>query len=192
MVVLFTREEKHECWGSCLITTDALLDLSESFSFPFPSTFFMALKFPQQQTVTSILNSLIFLGMKEACKSFEHTQPWKFSLVIQGECFGFLSELPFKNSWWIELVFRATVGFCWRGLVKLPQGCQTRGNTWICCLGKVTRIERSFQCEATLASPSFPPWTVFSASAFQPHWPHFCAWKRLCFLLPQDLCSCAP
>lgn len=43
-VVLITREERHrvkrhECWGSCLNTTDTLLELSKSFSVPFPSTF---------------------------------------------------------------------------------------------------------------------------------------------------------
>lgn len=115
---------RYECWGPCLLTAGANLTLSESFFVPFLPPFCMALKFPQQQMMTSILNSLIFLGMKEACKSFDYIHsPGTSHWWIKEIAFSFLSEPPFKSSWWIGLVFRAMVGFCWRGLVKLPQRC---------------------------------------------------------------------
>lgn len=149
--------KRHECWGSCLITTDALLELSESFSVSFLPPFCTALKFPQQRAMASILNSLIFLGMKEACKSFEHAQPWKFSLVIQGECFGFLSELPLKiageSDWFSGQLWDFAEGACETN----PRMPDKREPMNLLPQESDEKRERSFQREATLASPSFPP-----------------------------------
>ena len=66
----------------------------------------------------SILNSLIFLGTKESCKSFDYTQsPGNSYWRIKKKPFSFPSQPPFKNSWQIWLIFQGNSrifaeGFC--------------------------------------------------------------------------------